>query len=159
MAGQQHHRRFRAERGEQRADGIGVAGPAGHERDAGFAGQPPVRVGHVDGGGLVADVDEIEAGVERGVEDRHDVVAGEREHALAAEALERLGYDVGAAQRLAHIGFSPRPITGRRLWRQSGPSLPHRSLIANAYHRRNEGLGQVVFWVSTGGLSKGDPYE
>ena len=110
VAGQQHHRRFRPERREQRADGIGVAGPAGDERNAGLAGQPAVRVGHVDGGGLVADVDEIEAGVERGVEDRHDVVAGEGEHALAAEALERLGYDVGAAQRLAHVGFSPRPI-------------------------------------------------
>ena len=103
--------------GIQRANGIGVAGPTRHERNAGLAGQPPVRVGHVYGGGLVADVDEIEAGVERGIEDRHDVVAGEGEHALAAEALERVGYNVGAAQRLAHIGFSPRPITGRRLWR------------------------------------------
>ena len=103
---QQHHRRFRAERGEQRADRVGVARAAGHQRDAGLAGQAAVGVGHVDGGGLVADVDEIEIGVERRIEDRHDVVAGEREHAAAAEPLERSGHDVGAAQRLAHAGFS-----------------------------------------------------
>ena len=100
MAGQQHHRRFCAERGEQRADGVGVAGTAGDQRDAGFAGEPAVGVGHVDGGGLMADMNEIELGVERRVEDRHDVVAGQREHAAAAEALQRSGDDVGAAQRL-----------------------------------------------------------
>ena len=99
----QHHRRFRAERGEERADRVGVAGAAGDQRDAGLAGQAAVGVGHVDGGGLVADMDEIEIGVERRVEDRHDVVAGQREHAVAAEALQRSGNDVGAAQRLGHV--------------------------------------------------------
>ena len=85
-----------------------MAGPAGHQRDAGLAGQPAVGVRHVHGGGLVAHVHEIELGLERGVEDRHDVVAGQREHALAAEPLERAGDDIGAAQRLAH-------------WHSSGP--------------------------------------
>ena len=88
---------FEAERGEEGADRVGVAGTAGDERDAGFAGQAAVGVGHVDGCGLVADMDEIEIGVERRVEDRHDVVAGQREHAVAAEPLKRSGNDVGAA--------------------------------------------------------------
>jgi hypothetical protein len=103
MAGQEHHRRFRAERGEEGTDGVGVAGAAGDERDAGFASQPAMGVGHVDGRRLVADMDEIEIGVERGVEDRHDVVAGQREYAMAAEALQRSGNDVGAAQRPGHV--------------------------------------------------------
>ena len=102
MTGQQHHRRFRAERREQRADGVGVAGSAGHQRNAGLAGEPAVGVRHVDRGGLVAHMHEIETGVERGVEDRHDVVARKREDAPAPQALERAGDDVGAAQRLAH---------------------------------------------------------
>jgi hypothetical protein len=103
MAGQKHHRRLRAERGEKGADCVGVAGAARDERDAGFAGQSAVGVGHVDGCGLVADMDEIEIGVERRVEDRHDVVAGQREHAVAAETLQRSGNDVGAAQRSGHV--------------------------------------------------------
>ena len=86
-----------------------MAGATGDQRNTGLAGQAAVGISHVDRGSLVAHVNEIEAGVERGIEDRHDVVAGEGEHALAAEALERLGYDVGAAQHLAHIGFSPPP--------------------------------------------------
>ncbi len=87
-----------------------MAGAAGDERDAGFASQPAMGVGHVDGRRLVADMNEIEIGVERRVEDRHDVVAGQREHAVAAEALERSGNDVGAAQRPGHV----RPIKLKR---------------------------------------------
>ncbi len=102
VAGQQHHRRFRAERGEQRADRIGVAGPAGDERDAGLAGEPAPRISHVDRSRLVAHMHEIEIGLERGIEDRHDVIAGKREHTPAAEASERLRNDVGASKRLGH---------------------------------------------------------
>ena len=80
-----------------------MTGAAGDERDSGFAGQPAVGVGHVDGCGFVADVDQIEIGIEGGVEDRHDVIAGQREHAAAAETLERPGDDVGAAQRSRHV--------------------------------------------------------
>ena len=98
MAREQHHRRLRAERRVERADRIGVTGPAGDHRDAGLAGQASPGVRHVHGGRLVAHMHEIEPGLERGVEDRHDVVAGEREHVAAAEPLERTGNDVGAAQ-------------------------------------------------------------
>jgi hypothetical protein len=52
------------------------------------------------GGGFVAHMYQIEPGLDRRVEDRHDVIAGEREHLAAAEALERTGNDVGAPQRL-----------------------------------------------------------
>ena len=54
-------------------------------------------IGHVHGGGFVADMNEIDAGVERSVEDRHDVVAGEREDAPAADAVKRTSDDVGSA--------------------------------------------------------------
>jgi hypothetical protein len=69
------------------------------------AGLDLVHVRHVDGGGLVADMDKIEAGIEGGVEDRHDVVAGQREDAARAEPAERLGDNVGASQR-GHVALS-----------------------------------------------------
>ena len=74
-----------------------MTGSAGDQRNAGFAGQAAVGVGHVHGGGFVAHVDEVDARVERGVEDRHDVVAGQREDAPAADAAKRTGDDIGAA--------------------------------------------------------------
>src|SRR5207237_8165698 len=77
---------------------IRVAGAAGHERDAGLAGNAGPRVGHMDARGFVARVDELEAGVERGVENGHDVVAREREDALHAHAAKRGGERVGAAR-------------------------------------------------------------
>ena len=40
---------------------------------------------------------DVDARIQRGVEDRHDVVAGQREDALAAEAAKRTSDDVGAA--------------------------------------------------------------
>ena len=79
-----------------------MARPAGDECDAGFAGQPAMRVGHVHGGGFMADVNQVEAGIERGIEDRHDVVAGQREDAPAAKTLQRTSDDVGAAEGVAH---------------------------------------------------------
>ena len=99
MAGEQHHRRLRAERRVKRADRVGVARPARHHRDAGLAGEPPPRVRHVHGRRLMAHMHEIELRLDRGIEDRHDVVAGEREHAVAAEPRQRTRHDVGAAQR------------------------------------------------------------
>jgi hypothetical protein len=78
-------------------DRVGGAGTAGHHGDAGFAGQPAPGVGHVHGGGFVAHVHEIEPGLQRRVEQRHDVVAGEREHVLAAEALERARDNIRAS--------------------------------------------------------------
>ncbi len=87
VAGKQHHRRL----GKARRHGVGVPGTAGHERDAGLAGDPRVRIRHVHGRGFVTHVDEIDARVERRIEDRHDVVARQREDALHAG--EREGRD------------------------------------------------------------------
>ncbi len=47
MAGQQHHRGFLPQRGEQRADRVGVARAAGDPGDAGPSGQTSIRVRHV----------------------------------------------------------------------------------------------------------------
>ena len=105
VAGQQHHRQFRAERGEQRADRVGVSRPAGDQCDAGLSGEAAVGVRHVHRSGLVAHMDEVEAGIEGGVEDRHDVIAGQREDAARAEPAQRLGDDVGASQH-GHVALS-----------------------------------------------------
>ena len=74
-----------------------MTGSAGDQGNTGFAGEAAVGVGHVHGGGFVADVNEVDAGIQRGVEDRHDVIAGQREDASAAEAAKRTSDDVGAA--------------------------------------------------------------
>ena len=127
----------------------------------GFAGEAAVRVGHVHGGRLVAHVDEIEAGIERGVEDRHDVIAGQREHAPAAEALQRSGDDVGAAQRLAHVGHSPLAQSTVDARRRASllPLHPHRSLIPDAYRRAERNRAGSRFSSQFRRLAKGDPYE
>ena len=102
MARQQDNRRFGGERREQRAHRVGVAGPAGDHGDAGLAGEPPPGVRHVHGRRLVAHVHEVELRLQRRIEQRHDVVAGQREHVPAAETLERTGNDVGTSQAVVH---------------------------------------------------------
>src|ERR1700688_3679913 len=62
-----------------------------------------MSIGHVHGGGFVAHVNEVDVRIQRGVEDRHDVVAGQREDAPAADAAKRTSDDVGAAQGVAHL--------------------------------------------------------
>jgi hypothetical protein len=54
-------------------------------------------VGHVHGGGFVPHVNEVDARIQRGIEDRHDVVAGQREDTPATETAKRTSDDVGAA--------------------------------------------------------------
>ena len=127
---QQNHRRFRRQRRVQSADRIGVTGSAGNQGDTDFSGQAAMGIGHVHGGGLMADVNEVDAGVERGVEDRHDVVAGQREHAPAAKAVKRASNNVGAAQGVAHRLFGFRGPGAARTeainptlrWRSPRPS-------------------------------------
>jgi hypothetical protein len=88
VAAQQDDRRLGQPGDVGRGQGVGVARPGRHERRAGPLGQAGVGVGHVDGTGLVAGMDELYAGVdERGVE-RHDLVAGEVEEGLDAGLLE-----------------------------------------------------------------------
>jgi hypothetical protein len=74
-----------------------VTWPAGDQGNAGFAGQAAMGIGHVHGGGFVPDVNEVNAGVECGIEDRHDVVAGKREDASAASPVQRTSDDIGSA--------------------------------------------------------------
>ena len=97
VPGQKYHRQFRGQRGVQSSDRIGMTGSAGDQGNAGFAGQAAMGIGHVHGGGFVAHVNEVDARIQRGVEYRHDVVAGQREDAPAAETAKRMGDDVGAA--------------------------------------------------------------
>ena len=68
----------------------------GHERDADLTGDARVSIGHVHGAGLVAGVDQLDLRVERGVEDRHDVVARQCEDAARAGSLQRLDQRIGA---------------------------------------------------------------
>ena len=82
--------------------GVGVAGAAGDHGDSGFAGQPAPGIGGVHGGGLVAGVHEVDRGADRGVEQRHDVVAGEREDRAVSGTFEGAHDDVGAAKGLGH---------------------------------------------------------
>ena len=94
---QKNHRRFRGQRGVQGSDRIGMTGSAGDQGNAGFAGQAAMSIGHVHGGGFVPHVNEVDAHIQGGVEDRHDVVAGQREDAPAADTAKRTSDDVGAA--------------------------------------------------------------
>ncbi len=118
VTGQQHERRFLALRCHQRRRGVRVARSAGHHGDAGLAGQPAPGVGHVNRSRLMARVDQAVARVDRGVEQRHDVVAGQREDRCVAGAFERPHDDVGAAKCCAaHVSRCPFSWS-----RQSGPA-------------------------------------
>jgi len=63
----------------------------------------------------VPHVDEIETRVERRVEHRHDMIARQREHALAAEPRQGSSDDVGAAQRRAHRVSSRATVNAARI--------------------------------------------
>ncbi len=54
------------------------------------------------GGGLVAHVDQLQARAERRIEQRHDVVAGQRENGGQPRRIERAGDDVGASDLWCH---------------------------------------------------------
>jgi hypothetical protein len=95
--GDEHDGRFGHQRRVERRHRVCVAGAAGDERDADFALDPRPGVGHVHGGRLVPRVQQSKTGVERRVEHRHDVVAGQREHVTHAAGDERTDQGVGAA--------------------------------------------------------------
>jgi hypothetical protein len=52
-----------------------VSRPASHQRRAGLARKPRPGIRHVNGRRFVAHVDQLDAGVDRGIEHRHHVVA------------------------------------------------------------------------------------
>jgi hypothetical protein len=65
----------------------------------------------VHGGRLVANVDDREPRVERRVEHRHHVVAGEREDMARAGRRQRAREDIGAAQpHQGGVSFSIPPM-------------------------------------------------
>ena len=70
--------------------------------NARLAGETSPCVRHMHRRCFVAHMHEVELGLERRIEDRHDVIAREREHMLAAQPSERLRNDVGASHRLGH---------------------------------------------------------
>jgi len=79
------------------------------ERHTDLAREPPPGVRHVHAGGLLADVHDLDARREQGIEERHDVVARQREDAGRAEALKRPGHDVGPAMH-RHVRRSRREL-------------------------------------------------
>ena len=83
-AADQQHRRP-GERGVGHAgDGVGHARPGGRQGDAELSGQLGMRVRHVDGGTLVAHVDDADALARGMVPDRLDVAALQAEDAVDA---------------------------------------------------------------------------
>ena len=53
-----------------------MSGPACDHGDTGLAGQAPPAVRHMHSRGFVPYVDQLDLGLQRCVEERHDMVAG-----------------------------------------------------------------------------------
>ena len=88
-----------------------MAGATGDQRNAGPAGEPRIGIGHVDAGRFMARMDQLDAGVEQGIEQRHDVIAGQRKDVFDASALQGLGQRVGAA-KLFHVSSRMLRVDG-----------------------------------------------
>jgi hypothetical protein len=146
MSRQEYHRAFGAKGGIERAHGIGVARPPGHHRDPWLARQSAPGVGHVDGSRLVPGMDQLELVVERRIEERHDVIAREREDGAAAEAIQAFGDDVGTPELGFHGNSSVERAcssTGaqdggdrRPRKEESGVAIPLRNLERTSGRRR-----------------------
>ena len=80
----------------ERPERVGKARGGGHERNAHLPGQLGEGVRHEHRGGLVAGVDDLDPGIDAGIEDRHDLVAGQAEDAPHAGLRQRLHQDVRA---------------------------------------------------------------
>ena len=63
-------------------------GPEGGEAHTRTTRQPPVRVGHEGRALLVTRRDEADGGVDQGIDDVQDLLAGDAEHVLDALVLE-----------------------------------------------------------------------
>jgi hypothetical protein len=59
----------------------------------------------VYGSSFVPHMYELDFRPEHGIEDRHNVVAGQRKDPSATKPLERLGDDIGSAQVLRHVAI------------------------------------------------------
>ena len=132
LADEQDHRR-RVLRGDVHPDArVRRARPARDEADARPAGQLPVRLGHVGGGGLVAARDQADVRVVQRVEHGQVALARDAERVLDAVQLELVDEDLaagarqlrarsGARGRRSRAGASASP---RRPGRGSGSSAP-----------------------------------
>jgi hypothetical protein len=93
-AGQQQHGALRHPRDIERPQRVREAGRCGHEGDARLPGQLGRGVRHEHRSRLVARVDDLDAGIDAGIEDRHDLVARQTENASHAGPCQRLHHDV-----------------------------------------------------------------
>ena len=86
-----------------------VAGTTGYPGDARFSRDASIGVRHMHGRAFMPDVQQIELTVDRGIEQRHDVVAGQREDGRVTGSFQCLDYDVGAAPGNCHFTKFQRP--------------------------------------------------
>ena len=84
-----------------------MPGAAGDHRDPRLARQPSPGIRHVHGCRLVARMHQPLPRIDRRVEQRHDVVAGEREDRVVSGAFQRAHDDVGAADVCAGHDWFP----------------------------------------------------
>ena len=97
-ADQQHRRALELRIGDG-GDAVGDAGPGGRERDPELAGEHGVRMRHVDGGALVAHIDDADAAPAELVPDRLDVPALQPEDAVDPAARRRNSAISAATER------------------------------------------------------------
>ncbi len=103
VAGNQHHGHFRSLRGAEGRDRVGVPGSAGDHGETDLAREFGPGAGHQYGRTFLAHMGQVDLGADRGVENLHDVVAGERENLVHSGAVKRLGEDVCPSQRVGHV--------------------------------------------------------
>jgi len=96
----------------------------------GLAGEPSPGIGGMHGGCFMAGMHKVDRSADGSVEQRHNVVAGEREDRLVAITFECAHYEVGAAEGLGHrVWFSFGQGQGqdraiRNSWPEAGYSAP-----------------------------------
>ena len=122
-------------------------GPEVTSTTPGLSRRARVAVGHVRRALLVAHQDQLDRGIDEGVEDRHRGAAGEAEdvlHALALEALDQLlparRHAVAHGRLVSFwsaIGNSPTGTQERGRTRRAGPSLTGSESRATENRGRN----------------------
>ena len=135
-----------------RAHAVGHAGPRGQRAHAGLAGDLGPALGGERGGGLVADVDEVDALLAAAVVDREQVAAREREELRHARGLQPPGDEAAAvdlralldlgrhAERHASARNPQGSQTPLRVVEGSGRDDPRRAVRMRA--QRGRRLGQ-----------------
>ncbi|MND46572.1 hypothetical protein D3C80_374480 [compost metagenome] len=98
LADEEDHRRRVLEGRVHTHRGVGGARPAGHEADAGLAGQLAVGLGHVGGAAFLPADDQVDgfAGVVQGIEDGEVAFTGNAEGALDTVDAQGIDQDLAA---------------------------------------------------------------